>query len=85
MVVETNDLAGQRELIAEYLQNEVMKPLQDLAKTTLSERKRLMNNGVELHRELKESMEQLERVSHTYWPHPWIIICCAFQFKSIKV
>ncbi len=66
MVVETNDLAGQRELIAEYLQNEVMKPLQDLAKTTLSERKRLMNNGVELHRELKESMEQLERVSHTY-------------------
>ena len=63
MVVETNDLAGQRELIAEYLQNEVMKPLQDLAKGTLSERKRLMNNGVELHRELKESMELLEKVT----------------------
>ena len=62
MVVETNDLAGQRELIAEYLQNEVMKPLHDLAKNTLSERKKLMGNGVELHKELRDTMDVLERV-----------------------
>ena len=63
MVAETNDLAGQRELIAEYLQNDVMRPMQDLIKWTLSERKRLMSEGAELHRALKESMDQLERVS----------------------
>ena len=63
MVAETNDLAGQRELIAEYLQNDVMRPMQELIKWTLSERKRLMLEGAELHRALKESMDMLERVS----------------------
>lgn len=63
MVAETNDLAGQRELIAEYLQNDVMRPMQELIKWTLSERKRLMLEGAELHRALKDSMDQLERVS----------------------
>ena len=63
MVVETNDLAGQRELIAEYLQNEVLKPLQDLAKNTLTDRRKLMGNGVELQKELKDSLDVLDRVS----------------------
>lgn len=62
MVVETGDLAGQRELIAEYLQNEVLKPLQDLAKNTLSERKKLMICGVERHKDLKDAMETLDKV-----------------------
>ena len=62
VVVETNDLAGQRELIAEYLQNEVLKPLGDLVKNTTTERKKMMSEGQELHRKLKESMDQLENV-----------------------
>jgi uncharacterized protein (UPF0305 family) len=56
-------LAGQRELIAEYLQNEVFKPLNDLVKNSTSERKKLMSEGQELQRKLRESMEQLENVS----------------------
>ena len=62
VVTETNDLAGQRELIAEYLQNDVLKPLQELAKNTLSERKKLMVDGVELHKAVKDSMDLLDRV-----------------------
>ena len=73
MVAETNDLAGQRELIAEYLQNDVMRPMQDLIKWTLSERKRLMVEGTELHRALKESMDLLERVSELLSYAPY---CC---------
>ena len=63
LVVETNDLAGQRELIAEYLQNEVFKPLNELAKSTTAARRKLMLEGQELHKKLKESMDQLENVS----------------------
>ena len=63
MVSETNDLAGQRELIAEYLQSDVLKPMHDLIKWTQTERKKLMSGGADLHRNLKENMETLERVS----------------------
>ena len=62
LVSETNDLAGQRELITEYLQAEVLKPLGELAKMTHTERKRLMSEGAELHRSLKETMETLDKV-----------------------
>lgn len=63
LVVETNDFAGQRELIAEYLQNEVFKPLNDLVKNTTTERKKMMAEGQKLQMKLKESMDQLENVS----------------------
>ena len=63
MVSETNDLAGQRELIAEYLQTDVLRPMHDLIKWTQTERKKLMQEGSELHRTLKENMDMLERVS----------------------
>jgi septal ring factor EnvC (AmiA/AmiB activator) len=59
-------LAGQRELIAEYLQNEVFKPLNDLVKNSTSERKKLMSEGQELQRKLRESMEQLENSKRIY-------------------
>ena len=62
LVSETNDLAGQRELISEYLQAEVLKPLGELAKMTQTERKRLMGEGAELHRSLKDTMETLDKV-----------------------
>ena len=63
MVSETNDLAGQRELIAEYLQNDVLRPMNELVKSTQVDRKKLMQEGAELHRTLKESMDTLEKVS----------------------
>lgn len=69
LVVETNDLAGQRELIAEYLQNEVFKPLNELAKNTFTERKKMMSEGLELQRKLKESMDQLENVNAYAYVH----------------
>lgn len=62
LVSETNDLAGQRELITEYLQAEVFKPLGELAKMTQNERKRLMQEGEKLHRSLKDTMESLDKV-----------------------
>lgn len=62
MVSETNDLAGQRELIAEYLQSEVLKPMHELIKSTQTDRKKLMQEGAELHRSLKESMDTLDKV-----------------------
>ncbi|XP_019849936.1 PREDICTED: formin-binding protein 1-like isoform X2 [Amphimedon queenslandica] len=66
LVVETNDLAGQRELIAEYLQNEVFKPLNELAKNTTAVRRKMMLEGQELHKKLKESMDQLENAKRIY-------------------
>jgi len=42
MVQETNDLANQRELIAENLQGSVMEPLKQLVKDKTIERKKVM-------------------------------------------
>ena len=62
LVSETNDLAGQRELIAEYLQVDVMEPLKVLARDIAAERRKHLNEGAELLRQLRVSMETLERV-----------------------
>ena len=62
LVSETNDLAGQRELIAEYLQVDVMEPLKALARDIAAERKKHLSEGAELLRQLRVSMETLERV-----------------------
>ena len=62
LVHETNDLAGQRELIAESLESEVMEPLKGLARDIATERKKHMAHGNELLRQLKASMDTLERV-----------------------
>ena len=48
LVSETNDLAGQRELIAEYLQVDVMEPLKVLARDIAAERRKHLNEGAEL-------------------------------------
>ena len=62
LISETNDLAGQRELVAEYLQVDVMEPLKVLARDVAAERRKYLNEGAELLRQLKVSMETLERV-----------------------
>ena len=84
VVTETNDLAGQRELIAEYLQNDVLKPLQELAKNTLSERKKLMVDGVELHKAVKDSMDLLDRVRVLQCVHNVGVYTCTYTYAREK-
>ena len=60
---EENDLAGQRELIAEYLEAEVLEPLKTLAKDITAERKKYLTEGAENYRQLKASLDALDRVS----------------------
>ena len=60
---EENDLAGQRELIAEYLGSEVLEPLKTLAKDITADRKKYLNEGAENYRQLKASLDALDRVS----------------------
>jgi len=66
LISETNDLAGQRELIAEYLQVDVMEPLKVLARDVAAERRKYLNEGAELLRQLRVSMETLERTKKQY-------------------
>ena len=70
LVQETNDLAGQRELISEYLEEEVLNPLRVLAKEIFAERRKHMQTGAELQRMFKNSMDTLDRVLIQYI-HPF--------------
>ena len=45
MVAETNDLAGQREVIAESMKSEVMEPLKHVMRDLTSERKKVGEEG----------------------------------------
>lgn len=45
MVAETNDLAGQRELIAESMKSEVMEPLKHVMRDLTMERKKVGDEG----------------------------------------
>jgi len=45
MVAETNDLAGQRELIAESMKSEVMEPLKHVTRDLAMERKKVGEEG----------------------------------------
>ena len=67
LVSETNDLAGQGQLMADYLRDNVYKPLRDLAKATQAERKLLMREGANVLRFLKETMDMLERCKSVYF------------------
>lgn len=60
LVHESDDLAGQRELIAEYMQADVLDPLKTLARDITAERKKHMRSGTECQRQLKATMEMLD-------------------------
>lgn len=45
MVSETNDLAGQREVIAESMKGEVMEPLKHVTRDLTIERKKVGGRG----------------------------------------
>eukprot|EP00731_Ephydatia_muelleri_P023768 Em0016g39a len=66
LVNEENDLAGQRELIAEYLEAEVLEPLKTLAKDITAERKKYLTEGAENYRQLKASLDALDRAKKQY-------------------
>ena len=66
LVNEENDLAGQRELIAEYLEAEVLEPLKTLAKDITAERKKYLTEGTENYRQLKASLDSLDRAKKQY-------------------
>jgi thyroid hormone receptor interactor 10 len=66
LVAETNDLAGQRELVAEYWQAEVMDQLKVVVKDISAERKVHMMEGAKRLNELKLTMEQLDKAKRHY-------------------
>lgn len=65
-VLETNDLAGQRELVAEYMESDVLVPLKTLARDIAVERKKHLASGAECLRQLKVTMDSLERAKKAY-------------------
>lgn len=66
LISETNDFAGQRELIAEYLEAEVLNPLKELAKDITAERRKHLASGTDLHRSLKNQLDTLDRTKKLY-------------------
>lgn len=66
LISETNDYAGQRELIAEYLEAEVLNPLKELAKDISVERRKHLATGADLHRSLKNQLDTLDRTKKQY-------------------
>lgn len=66
MVAETNDLAGQRELIAESMKSEVMEPLKHVTRDLAMERKKIMVDGTEELRRMKAQLVELEKTKQRY-------------------
>lgn len=66
LVGETNDLAGQRELVAEYWQGEVLDQMKSVVKDITAERKQYMIEGAKRLNELKLTMDQLDKAKKHY-------------------
>ncbi|CAI8014107.1 Formin-binding protein 1-like, partial [Geodia barretti] len=66
LVTETNDLAGQRELVAEYWQAEVLDQMKVVIKDITAERKTHMIEGAKRINELKLTMDQLDKAKKHY-------------------
>ncbi|XP_064396439.1 formin-binding protein 1-like [Halichondria panicea] len=66
MINEVNDLAGQRELISEYLESEVLLPLKSLTRDIAVERRKHLGAGSELHRKFKSEMDNLDKIKKQY-------------------
>jgi hypothetical protein len=63
---ETNDLAGQRELVAENLQSQVIQGIYLLSKTLRDERKKLLQEGAILQQNLSSQIAALDRAKKNY-------------------
>lgn len=63
---EINDLAGQREVIAESLQAQVINAITLLSKNLRDERKKALNDGSAYHQNLALQITALERAKRNY-------------------
>lgn len=63
---ETNDLAGQREVVAENLQSQVISGINLLSKTLRDERKKAIQEGNDLTQQLVSQISALDRAKKNY-------------------
>ncbi|XP_067643936.1 formin-binding protein 1-like isoform X10 [Eurosta solidaginis] len=63
---EINDLAGQREVVAESLEQRIAQGIQVLSKTLRDERKRCLNEGTSLQQTLTAQLGALDRAKRNY-------------------
>ncbi|XP_037880770.1 formin-binding protein 1-like isoform X5 [Glossina fuscipes] len=63
---EINDLAGQREVVAESLQLQIIQGITLLSKTLREERKKCLSNGTYLQQNLSSQLSALERAKRNY-------------------
>ncbi|XP_070498331.1 formin-binding protein 1-like isoform X4 [Chironomus tepperi] len=63
---ETNDLAGQREIVAENLQSQVISGITLLSKTLREERKKAIQEGNDLTQQLVSQISALDRAKRNY-------------------
>ncbi|XP_055955143.1 formin-binding protein 1 isoform X2 [Patella vulgata] len=66
MVNELHDVASQHEVVAENLQGNVMKDMQNLIAELKQERKRLLNEGQKIQEQLNKSYQHLDRAKNRY-------------------
>ncbi|XP_039963852.1 formin-binding protein 1-like isoform X9 [Bactrocera neohumeralis] len=63
---EINDLAGQREVVAESLEQRIVQGIQVLSKALRDERKRCLNEGTSLQQTLTAQLGALDRAKRNY-------------------
>lgn len=63
---ETSDLAGQREIVAENLQSQVIQGIYLLSKTLRDDRKKLLQEGATLQQNLNSQIAALDRAKKNY-------------------
>lgn len=63
---ETNDLAGQREIVAETLQSQVIAGINLLSKTLREDRKKALQEGADLQQNLASQLGALDRAKKNY-------------------
>lgn len=66
MLKETIDLAGQREMVAENLQSQVIAGINLLSKTLREERKKTLQEGQDLQQNLTAQLAALDRAKRNY-------------------
>jgi hypothetical protein len=66
MLKETIDLAGQREMVAENLQSQVIAGINLLSKTLRDERKKTLQEGQDLQQNLTAQLAALDRAKRNY-------------------
>ena len=66
MLKETIDLAGQREMVSENLQSQVLAGIALLSKTLREERKKTLQEGQDLQQNLNSQLSSLDRAKRNY-------------------